>query len=43
MAVAADTRERAVVEHVPKQLFIGGKWMDAKGGARLPVYRPNLT
>jgi succinate-semialdehyde dehydrogenase / glutarate-semialdehyde dehydrogenase len=40
MAVAADTRERAVVEHVPKQLFIGGKWMDAKGGARLPVEDP---
>src|SRR5215213_9009078 len=40
MAVAAQARERAVVETVPKQLFIGGRWVDASGGARLPVEDP---
>jgi succinate-semialdehyde dehydrogenase/glutarate-semialdehyde dehydrogenase len=40
MAVAAQTRERAVVEGVPKRLFIGGKWVDASGGATLPVEDP---
>ena len=40
MAVAAQPRERAVVEAVPKQLFIGGKWVDAAGGATLAVEDP---
>jgi succinate-semialdehyde dehydrogenase / glutarate-semialdehyde dehydrogenase len=40
MAVAAQSRERAVVDGVPKQLFIGGKWVDASGGATLPVEDP---
>jgi succinate-semialdehyde dehydrogenase/glutarate-semialdehyde dehydrogenase len=40
MAVAAQPRERAVVEAVPKRLFIGGKWVDAAGGGTLPVEDP---
>jgi succinate-semialdehyde dehydrogenase/glutarate-semialdehyde dehydrogenase len=40
MAVAAAPRERAVVDAVPKQLFIGGRWVDASGGAKLPVEDP---
>jgi succinate-semialdehyde dehydrogenase / glutarate-semialdehyde dehydrogenase len=40
MAVAADPRERAVVEAVPKQLLIGGRWVDASGGGTLTVDDP---
>jgi succinate-semialdehyde dehydrogenase/glutarate-semialdehyde dehydrogenase len=40
MAVAAQSRERAVVEAVPKRLFIAGKWVDATGGRTLPVEDP---
>ena len=40
MAVAAQPRERAVVEGVPRRLFIGGKWVDASGGATFPVEDP---
>ena len=41
MAVAAHSRERVVVEHVPKRLFIGGKWVDAAGGQTFPVEDPS--
>src|SRR6188474_305257 len=41
MAVAAQPREQAVVEAVPKRLFIGGKWVDAAGGGTLPVEDPS--
>ena len=40
MAVAAQSRERAVVEAVPKQLFIGGKWVDGSEGGTFPVEDP---
>ena len=40
MAVAAQPRERAVVEGVPRRLLIGGKWVDASGGATFPVEDP---
>jgi succinate-semialdehyde dehydrogenase / glutarate-semialdehyde dehydrogenase len=40
MAVAAEPRERAVLEAVPKQLLIGGKWVDGSAGATLPVEDP---
>ncbi len=38
--VTADT-ERSVVEGVPAQLYIGGEWRDATGGATLPVEDPS--
>jgi succinate-semialdehyde dehydrogenase/glutarate-semialdehyde dehydrogenase len=41
MAVAVTDRERNVVAGVPKQLFIGGKWIDASGGATLGVEDPS--
>ncbi|HET7310163.1 MAG TPA: NAD-dependent succinate-semialdehyde dehydrogenase [Mycobacteriales bacterium] len=34
-------RERAVVDAVPKGLFIGGRWRDASGGATLSVEDPS--
>jgi succinate-semialdehyde dehydrogenase / glutarate-semialdehyde dehydrogenase len=34
------TQNRAVVEQVKKQLFIGGTWRDAEGGATLEVDNP---
>src|SRR5436853_3156274 len=36
-----EDRESAVVEAVPTGLFIGGKWRDATGGARLTVEDPS--
>src|SRR5664280_2989248 len=33
-------RERAVLDKVPTQLFIGGQWRDASGGGTLPVEDP---
>ncbi|MBO0839454.1 MAG: NAD-dependent succinate-semialdehyde dehydrogenase [Sciscionella sp.] len=33
-------REKAVVDAVTKQLFIGGKWVPATGDATLPVHDP---
>ena len=32
MAVAADQRERAALDAVPKQLFVGGEWVDGAEG-----------
>jgi succinate-semialdehyde dehydrogenase/glutarate-semialdehyde dehydrogenase len=32
MSIVADPRERAVVDAVPKQLLVGGRWADAGGG-----------
>ena len=34
------SREAAVVDAVPKDLFIGGKWRSATGGRTLPVHDP---
>ena len=36
MSITADN-ETAVVEAAPTQLFIGGEWRDASGGATLDV------
>jgi succinate-semialdehyde dehydrogenase/glutarate-semialdehyde dehydrogenase len=33
-------RERAVLENVPKQLYVGGQWRDAGGGGTLAVEDP---
>ncbi len=38
MTIASN--EQAVVDAVPKQLFIGGEWRDASGGATLAVEDP---
>ena len=38
--VIADPREREVLDAVPKDLFIGGSWRGAAGGARLGVEDP---
>jgi succinate-semialdehyde dehydrogenase/glutarate-semialdehyde dehydrogenase len=35
------TQERTVVDEVPTQLFIGGEWRDASGGATLDVEDPS--
>ena len=40
MAITADT-ERAVVDAVPKQLYIGGEWRDASGGGTFDVEDPS--
>jgi succinate-semialdehyde dehydrogenase/glutarate-semialdehyde dehydrogenase len=40
MAMTETSSERAVLDAVPKQLFIGGRWVDASGGARLAVEDP---
>src|SRR5690554_2626683 len=37
MAATETTSERAVLDAVSKQLFIGGRWVDASGGGTLPV------
>src|ERR1700722_4944213 len=34
-------RERAVLEAVPTQLLIGGRWRDARGAGTLPVEDPS--
>src|SRR5438876_1070390 len=41
MAVDTKAREQQVVEPVPKQLFIGGRWVDAAEGARFAVEDPS--
>src|SRR5947209_4349890 len=38
MAIAS--REQAVLDSVKPQLYIGGEWRDATGGATLPVEDP---
>ncbi|HEY3864462.1 MAG TPA: NAD-dependent succinate-semialdehyde dehydrogenase [Solirubrobacteraceae bacterium] len=40
MKVADSERERAVLEKVPKNLYIGGEWRAASGGGALPVEDP---
>ncbi len=40
-AAAAQSHEREIVAGVPKQLYIGGRWVDATGGAVLPVEDPS--
>jgi succinate-semialdehyde dehydrogenase/glutarate-semialdehyde dehydrogenase len=38
---AADPRERAVADAVPKQLLVGGRWADATGGGTFGVEDPS--
>jgi succinate-semialdehyde dehydrogenase/glutarate-semialdehyde dehydrogenase len=40
MSTATATKEQAVLESVPKKLYIGGKWRDASGGGTLAVEDP---
>src|SRR5687767_10369135 len=40
MSITTDN-ESAVVQAAPTQLFIGGEWRDASGGATLPVEDPS--
>jgi succinate-semialdehyde dehydrogenase/glutarate-semialdehyde dehydrogenase len=40
MAVAADPREAAVLQGVPKQLLIGGRWVDGSERTTFPVEDP---
>jgi succinate-semialdehyde dehydrogenase/glutarate-semialdehyde dehydrogenase len=40
MTTITPSQERAAVEAVPTQLFIGGEWRDAAGGATLPIEDP---
>src|ERR687895_2803269 len=40
MSITA-SQEQAAVEAVPRQLFIGGEWRDASGGATLDVEDPS--
>jgi succinate-semialdehyde dehydrogenase / glutarate-semialdehyde dehydrogenase len=40
MALTETTSEREILDAVPKQLFIGGRWVDASGGATLAVEDP---
>ena len=34
------TREQSVIDEVAKQLYIGGEWRDASGGATLSIEDP---
>jgi succinate-semialdehyde dehydrogenase / glutarate-semialdehyde dehydrogenase len=40
MSTITSSQEQAAVEAVPNQLFIGGEWRDAPGGATLAVEDP---
>jgi succinate-semialdehyde dehydrogenase/glutarate-semialdehyde dehydrogenase len=40
MAMSQDGRERAVLAAVPKQLYIGGQWVDAEEAATFDVLDP---
>jgi succinate-semialdehyde dehydrogenase/glutarate-semialdehyde dehydrogenase len=41
MSTITASQEQAAVDAVPKQLFIGGEWRDASGGATLGVEDPS--
>jgi succinate-semialdehyde dehydrogenase / glutarate-semialdehyde dehydrogenase len=41
MSVSAEAAEAAVVEAVPRQLFVAGRWRDGSSGATLPVEDPS--
>ena len=40
MTAITHDQEQAVVQAAPRQLFIGGEWRDASGGATLDVEDP---
>jgi succinate-semialdehyde dehydrogenase/glutarate-semialdehyde dehydrogenase len=41
MTTITASQEQAAVEAVPRQLFVGGEWRDASGGATLSVEDPS--
>src|SRR3954463_1787369 len=41
MSTITQDQERGALERVPTQLFIGGEWRDASGGATLDVEDPS--
>jgi succinate-semialdehyde dehydrogenase/glutarate-semialdehyde dehydrogenase len=41
MSTITQTQEQAAVEAVPRQLYVGGEWRDASGGATLTVEDPS--
>jgi succinate-semialdehyde dehydrogenase/glutarate-semialdehyde dehydrogenase len=41
MSTITQDKEKVAVDSVPKQLFIGGEWRDASGGATLDVEDPS--
>jgi succinate-semialdehyde dehydrogenase/glutarate-semialdehyde dehydrogenase len=41
MSTITTSQEQAAVEAVPRQLFVGGEWRDATGGATLAVEDPS--
>ncbi len=43
MSAITPSQEQAVIERVPKGLFIGGEWRDATGGGLLAVEDPSTT
>lgn len=43
MSTITPTQEQAVLERVPKGLFIGGEWREASGGGTLGVEDPSTT
>ena len=43
MTIITASQEQAAVEAVPSQLFIGGEWRDAAGGATLAVEDPSTA
>ena len=40
MSTATASKEHAVLDSVPKQLYIGGEWRDGTGGETLGVEDP---
>src|SRR5438128_7558463 len=40
-ATAASAAERAVIEGIPRQLYVGGRWRPASGGGTLAVEDPS--
>ncbi|HEY4280003.1 MAG TPA: NAD-dependent succinate-semialdehyde dehydrogenase [Conexibacter sp.] len=43
MSTITPSQEQAVIERVPKGLFIGGEWRDATGGGTLAVEDPSTA
>lgn len=43
MSAITPSQEQAVIERVPKGLFIGGEWRDATGGGLMGVEDPSTT
>src|SRR3954451_5027622 len=41
MSTITHDQERSALERVPTQLFVGGQWRDASGGATLAVEDPS--